>query len=241
MPSPLYQRAIDPHQYDLPDLHWESELGLGAPTRKFFYDCLLHFKHLWVGADVLDVGCGTGWLADLIKQSGAHWVEGFDPSANNIRLGHQHFPNIHLHLSDLAQFNSNRKYDLILVVMVFGHVADVTAAFKRLAAWLKPTGEIQIIVPDFVYFKKPRSLQNAKYEDISDEEYISQITREQGVLSDIVRTVSYYNRVANLAGLSMIEDLGLTPTRDLITSLPRYKKFKNIPIARLDRFKLAGT
>ncbi len=241
MPSPLYQRAVDPHQYDLPDLHWESELGLGAPTRKFFYDYLLRFKHLWVGADVLDVGCGTGWLAELIKQSGAHRVEGFDPSANNIRLGHQHFPNIHLHQSDLEQFNSNRTYDLILAVMVFVHVADVTAAFKQLAGWLKPTGEIQIIVPDFVYYKKPRPLQNAKYENISDEEYVSQITREQGVLADIVRTTPYYNRAANLAGLTMIEDLGLTPTRDLITSLPRYEKFKNIAITRLYRLKLAGT
>ena len=75
----LFVRATSPTQYDLDDISWSTENGLQSPTRRFFFDYLLRFKENWRGADILDIGCGTGWLMPLLKENGAKSVEGIEP------------------------------------------------------------------------------------------------------------------------------------------------------------------
>ncbi len=238
MDRPLYQRAINPGQYDLPDVKWDSEIGLTAPTRKFLYDQLLRYQHRWKNADVLDIGCGTGWLLNLIQQNGGKSVVGFDPGAGNVATAKKHFSGLNIQQADLEHFSTDQQYDLIFATMVFVHIADVTAAFKKITSWMKPSGELQMIVPDFEYFKKSRPLQDAKYEEVSPDEYVGQITREQGIISDIIRTNSYYQHAAEAAGLIMVEEIPLKPTEDLMASRPRYALFKDAVIAQLMRFTL---
>lgn len=235
--SLLYLRAVDPHQYDFPDVHWETETGLESPTRKFLFDVLQPYRHLWVGKDVLDVGCGTGWLLELLRKDGAKILDGFDPAASNIKIAHHLFPKLEVKRSDLEHFQTIRQYDYIVSSMVFMHLSNPDDAFKKLSVLLRPDGEIHIIVPDYDYFRKPRHDKRATYEQLNGDEYVGFVDRPQGLLADIIRKTTVYEHAAQTTKLALVEDVAQCPTEEMIRSLPRFKPFRDIPIARLLRFK----
>lgn len=235
----LLSRAINPRQYDLSDVFWESESGLQSPTRKFFFDYLARFKEEWKGAEILDIGCGTGWLLDLLQNNGAKSVEGIEPSARNVRYAWEHhkFPVYHC---TLGHFARERTYNQIISVMTFGHIGDVPAAFAKTAELLKPKGTLQLIVPAYHYFRQEREGCKVEVEDLNAEEYVVQVTREQGTIAEIVRKTEVYERAAEKVGLPVEYSLPMTPTPELMKDLPRHKAFREQPITYLLGFRKGG-
>ncbi len=257
----LLTRAINPRQYDLSDVFWESESGLQSPTRKFFFDYLSRFKEEWKGAEILDIGCGSGWLLDLLQKNGAKSVEGIEPSARNVRSAWEQytFPVYHC---PLEYFNRERTYDLIISLMTFGHISDVPAALAKIAGLLKPKkdrkdskgnsarasissasstpGTLQLIVPAYHYFRQEREGCKVEVEDLNAEEYVVQVTREQGTIAEIVRKTEVYERAAENAGLPVEYSLPMTPTPELMEDSPRHKAFRGQPITYLLGFRKGG-
>ncbi|PIN74158.1 hypothetical protein COV20_00910 [Candidatus Woesearchaeota archaeon CG10_big_fil_rev_8_21_14_0_10_45_16] len=235
MVEKLLARATSPTQYDLDDISWSTENGLQSPTRKFFFDYLLRFKGEWSDADILDIGCGTGWLMHLLKENGAKSVEGIEPSHKNVAYaGDNGFKIYH---SDLDSFSEDKRYDLLISVMTFGHIDDLNTAFEKMARLVRDNGGVQLIVPAYDYFKRERDGCKVEFEELDPEEYVVQVTREQGTIAEIVRKVEVYERAAKRVGLAVEDSIPMVPTDSLMRDSPRHAAFKGQPITYLVRLR----
>ena len=235
MVDKLLARATSPTQYDLDDISWSTENGLQSPTRKFFFDYLLGFKEEWRDSDILDIGCGTGWLMHLLKENGAKSVEGIEPSHKNVAYaGDNGFEIYHC---DLDSFSEDKRYDLLIYVMTFGHINNIDSSFEKMARLVRDGGGVQLIVPAYDYFKRERDGCKVEFEELNPEEYVVQVTREQGTIAEIVRKVEFYERAAERVGLTVEDSIPMVPTDSLMRDSPRHATFKGQPITYLVRLR----
>lgn len=232
----IYAKAINPKQYDSLDTDWSSET-FNSPYRRYYYEYLKKYKKTWKNADVLEIGCGTGWLLGMIKKEGATHVEGIEPSKKNVKIIKKYFKKIKIHPIKFEEFKSKQKFDLILGVMVFNHIKNLDKSFSKLSYLLKDKGELQIIVPDYRYGKIPKFNYTLKFEKISEEEYAVEVDRKKRAIADIIRKIAVYTKSAHKSGLTCVQDVSLYPTSDLIRSFPKYAPFRKICREHLLRFK----
>jgi len=93
------------------------------------------------GGRVLDVCCGSGYLAGLLGERG-YRVSGIDASPAMIELARAHAPDAHFEVADAARFRTRSKFDAAVSTFdSLNHIldpADLGAALRRVAAALKP-------------------------------------------------------------------------------------------------------
>ena len=237
MQNNLFNKATNPNQYDLETLDWEEMGQANSPSRQLFKHYLLEDESYYQEKDVLDVGSGTGWLLDDIRQAGAKSVTGIEPSQQNVDIAHKNYPAVNTICTSLEEYENDHQYDVIVSVQVMVHIADVKAAMKKFAALLRPGGELIFTVPNFDYMKIPRFNYEIELEERSEDEYVVAITRSNGVMIDVIRKPSVYQEAAKQAGLDFTEERGLVPTPQFLEQEPKYERFKNQPIADLLRFR----
>lgn len=93
------------------------------------------------GLDVLDLGCGHGWLAEEMRRAGAR-VVGIDGSAALLAEARLHYPAIDFEQHDLTCGLPRplRQYDRIVAHMVLMDVPTLDHLFADVAAALRPGG-----------------------------------------------------------------------------------------------------
>jgi 2-polyprenyl-3-methyl-5-hydroxy-6-metoxy-1,4-benzoquinol methylase len=98
----------------------------------------------WVS--LLDVGCGTGHLSNLLARSSQN-VTGIDPSRASIEIAREmnnDYPNVHLlqeTVEDYAQ-HSHSQHDVAVANMVLMDCLDLPAVVGAIAAVTKPGGTL---------------------------------------------------------------------------------------------------
>jgi 2-polyprenyl-3-methyl-5-hydroxy-6-metoxy-1,4-benzoquinol methylase len=131
--SRLFQRATNPEQYDLEDLPWEKEGTTESPRTFFFWEYLQKYAPEWKEKDVLDIGCGNGWLLNEAVKLGAKSVLGVEPSNRNVALAKNHYPDIEIAQSAFENFDpKGKKFDVATSVMAFSHINNLDLAFDKL-------------------------------------------------------------------------------------------------------------
>ncbi|MFT5539731.1 MAG: 2-polyprenyl-6-hydroxyphenyl methylase/3-demethylubiquinone-9 3-methyltransferase [Alphaproteobacteria bacterium] len=96
------------------------------------------------GLDLLDIGTGGGLVAEPMARLGAR-VTGIDPSAKNIGTAQAHARQMGLDITYRAATaemlaQESARFDLVIMLEVVEHVADVTAFFEAATALVKPGG-----------------------------------------------------------------------------------------------------
>jgi ubiquinone/menaquinone biosynthesis C-methylase UbiE len=101
------------------------------------------------GSRVLDVGCGSGWLALELARNGCH-VDAYDISPKAIALARrmleenpykEGFGSVTYHLSDVSELDLGvGVYDAVSGWSAFHHMPDVPAFMDRVFHALKPGG-----------------------------------------------------------------------------------------------------
>lgn len=102
------------------------------------------------GMRVLDIGCGTGTItkdiANLVGPEGH--VVGIDNTASFIAEGKELFSNIaNLELihTDIFEYNSVEKFDLIVSARTFQWISTIDKAIDKVKTLLKPNGQVSIL------------------------------------------------------------------------------------------------
>ena len=97
------------------------------------------FKNL----NILDIGCGGGLLSEPMTRLGGN-VTGIDASEKNIISAKIHAKQNNLNISYFCNspenFNSNKKFDVVLNMEIVEHVEDVNLFIKKSSELLKKNG-----------------------------------------------------------------------------------------------------
>ncbi|MBN1140650.1 MAG: methyltransferase domain-containing protein [Deltaproteobacteria bacterium] len=97
---------------------------------------------------VLDIGCGTGFLAEeLFAQGKARCVTGIDLAPDMVAYCRRRWPTQSFFCADAEFFEPTHSFDLILSNFVFQWLADIPAAMHRYGACLKNGGMLALAVP----------------------------------------------------------------------------------------------
>jgi trans-aconitate methyltransferase len=91
------------------------------------------------GEKILDLGCGTGELTDIIAQSGA-CVRGIDSSCSMISTAQVNYPDIHFSVADARSFQVKRPLDAVFSHEVLHWIKEPDAVINCVEQALKPGG-----------------------------------------------------------------------------------------------------
>ena len=91
------------------------------------------------GENILDVGCGTGYLANVISQKGA-LVTGIDASPEMIAKAKHEYPSIDFRLMSATDIHLNKKFDAVFSNATLHWVLDKQAALACIYDAIKQGG-----------------------------------------------------------------------------------------------------
>ncbi|MBI4093505.1 class I SAM-dependent methyltransferase [Candidatus Kaiserbacteria bacterium] len=235
MNNPL-ERATNPKQYDAQDVDWGEEASSGRTA--FFWSYLKPYVERWRGKDLLEIGSGTGWLANEAVRIGAKSVTALEPSNKNSDLAKRSFPDVNIIHTSFEDFDSEgRKYDSVVSVMSISHIKNISNTFRKIRALMHDGGECILVIPDYTYFQTPRHGYAISKEVLSEREYAVSVTRPSGTIADVVRMRSLYVQHARDAGLDLIEAIPMKPVQEQIDQLPKYANVQASSIAHLFCFR----
>ena len=120
---------------------------LGEATR--FNDWVFSRVQPYLGARVLEVGCGSGIFTALIAKAG-HDVTGYDIHAPYIDMARARlagFGNARVYCADATEAELDGGYDSVVLLDVLEHIADDTGFLGKLRRTLRPGGSIVLKVP----------------------------------------------------------------------------------------------
>jgi SAM-dependent methyltransferase len=141
MGFPLMERAVYQQMAELDELHWWYRA-----RREILAELIRRTVQPPAGAQILEIGCGTGHNLAMLAQFGHVDALELDEEARGIaekRLGRTVMS---APLPKLAGV-PDRHYDLIGAFDVIEHIDDDRAALASIAARLKPGGKFVMTVP----------------------------------------------------------------------------------------------
>lgn len=144
--DPQQTAEFDQHAHGYDDMHRASIQASGEDPEYFaIYKqrCLERMLGTSFAQPVLDFGCGIGNLTRFLVQSFAE-VEGFDPSAESVKVAAERAPRARFF--DSLDAIPRNKYGAIVVANVLHHVppAERPALLARLHESLAPGGRVVV-------------------------------------------------------------------------------------------------
>ncbi|HEY4336529.1 MAG TPA: methyltransferase domain-containing protein [Puia sp.] len=93
------------------------------------------------GERILDIGCGTGYLTNLIAQAGAR-VTGLDNSASMIERAKAVYPDLDFRVCSATDFHFDTPFDAVFSNAALHWVLEKEAAVNCIAEALRPGGRL---------------------------------------------------------------------------------------------------
>jgi SAM-dependent methyltransferase len=140
---------------------WLRTKPFSVPPSYELRECLRTFVHivdrlgLGVRAQVLDVGCGPGWLSEYLARCG-HWVTGVDVSEDMVRIARERAVAIEEPIGEgigaLAEFHAmpvlempwRKRFDAAVLYDAMHHFDDEVETLRVIRRTLVPGGRIFI-------------------------------------------------------------------------------------------------
>ncbi len=130
----------------------------------------LHFFRHVRGRDVLDLGCGGGFMVEAFARLGAR-AEGIDISRNSIDYARGRFPAQRFYCESLSDFTQRgKKYDFVFSSEVLEHLPGPGEFMRTLAAIVRPGGFVYLSAPDAGHARVPADI--ASWGDICPPEHL---------------------------------------------------------------------
>ena len=145
---------VDRHNSEIPIFYAKSKQEghhkyLEPAFKKIFTDVSL-------GAKILDMGCGTGYLTNAMAQMGYH-VSGMDVSESGVRLAQATYPHLKFYKASVVDNSlgetTGKDFDVVTAFELIEHIYSPRAFFENSYKLLKPKGVLVISTPYHGYFK----------------------------------------------------------------------------------------
>ncbi len=91
------------------------------------------------GEKILDVGCGTGELTNILSSSKAI-LHGIDSSSNMIQEAKENYRDITFTCSDICSFDTQSKFDAVFSNAALHWIKSPSIAIQKISDSLKPKG-----------------------------------------------------------------------------------------------------
>lgn len=102
--------------------------------------------------NILDIGCSTGEFLNEFKKQGFNNLLGIDPSFNCTNFVEKNY-DIKTVQSNVFNFNTEKKFDLITMSAVLEHIVDLKDCLNKVSNLLNDNGLLFIEVPNCVSFE----------------------------------------------------------------------------------------
>ena len=125
---------------------WADGWDEGMVKDDVIMNIILDNAEVSEGKDILDVASGTGVMIDYYLQRGVNSVTGVDLSDRMCEIASDKFKdqNVKIICGDIEEFESDRKFDAIVVYNSFPHFPDEERLISRLSSLLKKGGILTI-------------------------------------------------------------------------------------------------
>ena len=111
-------------------------------------------SHTDINSTIIDIGCGCGYLTNIVYECGRNNICGVDISESSILYSQNKYPDIPFVCKDICELNSLKKFDLCLAIMVVNNMPNIEEFFKSTRRLLLPSGKILVVLPHPCFWPK---------------------------------------------------------------------------------------
>lgn len=194
----------------MPEVKWNTELYNQQHNFVYKYgENVIEWLNPRIGEKILDVGCGTGQLTDIIHHAGA-MVAGIDASPEMIQKAEESYHDIKFFVRDATNFSFEEKFDAVFSNATLHWVNKQKEALQCIYNVLKDGGRF---VFEMGGKHNIESIHNAirnamKQEELEDKipnqgNYFPSVAEQCTLLEEVGFTVSdvmYFKRPTKLEG-----------------------------------------
>lgn len=149
------------------------------------------------GERILDVGCGTGDLANEIAKSGSI-IKGVDRSSNMVKQAQKKYPNLHFDTLDVYSMNYQDEFDAVFSNATLHWVTEPKKALEKIYQSLDTGGRIVAEFGGKDNVQQIRQTIQESYETIFPQKdslmepwYFPSIAEYTSLMEEVGFTVSY--------------------------------------------------
>ncbi len=147
VPSEFYKLVLGPRlKYSC--CYWTAEVQNLAQAEEKMLELSCRRADIKDGQKILDLGCGWGalslWLAEKYPNSIITAVSNSSTQAKSINasIAEKGLKNLSVITANVAQFETEEKFDRIMSVEMFEHMKNYQALMEKISTWLKPQGKL---------------------------------------------------------------------------------------------------
>lgn len=136
----VYMKKIDnKHSYNDIAFKWH-QYRHNRPLNK----CVIEIVAMLAkGANILDIGCGSGYPIDVYLDNSGFTVTAVDAAEKMIAIAKDlALSNVCFLVSDIMEYEDKERYDLVIAFDVLWHLekTDQEAIYPKICQWIRPGG-----------------------------------------------------------------------------------------------------
>lgn len=183
-------------------LQWDNNVEIRAADIKSGYDdSYINYIIPWVlnkikastnpDSTILDIGCGCGFLTNVIFNTGRKKIVGIDISPRSIEYAKGNYPKIEFICKDICSLSESLNVDYCISVMTLNNFPYLDRFLKACQINLKKHGKLLILIPHPCFWP----LRHIKGETfVYDKEKIYKFHFSTKGCSDYISVMYYFHR-----------------------------------------------
>lgn len=140
---------------------------------------------------ILDIGCGCGYLTNVIYENGRQFITGIDLSPKSVLYAQKKYPHIKFIQQDICSVSTDERYDLVLAIMVLNNAPDMKVLLHTIAGLLNQNGALILVLPHPAYWPL-KHLKVSSFPYLQEKSYYLHFSTKGR--KDYPSSISYFHR-----------------------------------------------